>query len=71
MRTAARAVKSESGAKDQAELADKNIKKTVRIGPMKKGLRRFSFPDLLVASCLLKLLNASEQSLNKKALYHT
>jgi len=62
MSTAARAVKSESGEKDQAELPDRNIRKTVRIGRMKKALRRFSFPDLLAASCLLKLPTASEQS---------
>lgn len=70
MRTAARAVKSASGEKDQTELIGKTISKTVRIGPMEKGLRRFSVPDLLVACCLLKPLTASEQYSNKTGLYH-
>ena len=70
MRTAARAVKSASGEKGQTELRGKIISKTVRIGPMEKGLRRFSVPDLLVACCLLKPLTASEQCLNKTGLYH-
>jgi hypothetical protein len=70
MRTAARAVKSASGEKDQTELRGKIISKTVRIGPMEKGLRRFSVPDLLVACCLLKPLTASEQCPNKTGLYH-
>ena len=70
MRTAARAVKSASGEKDQTELSGKIISKTVRIGPMEKGLRRFSVPDLLVACCLLKPLTASEQCPNKTGLYH-
>ena len=70
MRTAARAVKSASGEKDQTGLRGKIITKTVRIGPKEKGLRRFSVPDLLVACCLLKPLTASEQCPNKTGLYH-
>src|SRR5262245_59544859 len=71
MRTAARAVKSASGEKDQTKSRGKIISKMVRIGrPMEKGLRRFSVPDLLVACCLLKPLTASEQYPNKTGLYH-
>jgi hypothetical protein len=70
MRTAARAVKSASGEKDQTELRGKIISKTVRIWPMEKGLRMFSVPDLLVTCCLLKPLTASEQYPNKTGLYH-
>ena len=67
---AARAVKSASGENDQTELRGRIINKAVRIGPIEKGLRRFSVPDLLVACCLLKPLTASEQCSNKTGLYH-
>ena len=52
MRTAARAVKSASGEKDQTELRGKIISKTVRIGPMEKVYEGSAFQtSLLRVSC--------------------